>query len=224
MNERNFDVRDTALRSSHCQTVRTRKPSARSSFSTRMSRSRLALIFARQNWAFFFGKRPRRQLCPCQKHPCTKMHHDLRQLVISGHPGRRVGRTRNLTPRECRIRRTAISGAVFRTRTLRITSATRTEGGSQTAGDGDCMTKSLLRSALHIDASCVKGALTSFHAPRSSSPTHVLLHGAAPAHPRVRRPLRLGTLHRSAVTTTLMQYQLPSSDGSDTFYGSPPDK
>lgn len=59
--------------STHSQTLITLHPDARSARVLRRSRRWLRSIFSSQAAALFLGVRFRRQLCPCQKQPSTKI-------------------------------------------------------------------------------------------------------------------------------------------------------
>ena len=73
---------------SHCQIVRTFQPNAFNSFKTVLSLAILPEIFFLQNGRFVEGSFERlHSLCPCQKHPLTKMTFFNFRITISGFPG-----------------------------------------------------------------------------------------------------------------------------------------
>jgi hypothetical protein len=66
------------------------------------------------------GSSPRRQLCPCQKHPWTNTATPNRGKMISGLPGKSRLCKRNRKPDLTNTVRTAFSGRVFLPRTAAI--------------------------------------------------------------------------------------------------------
>src|SRR5690606_36232479 len=79
---------------SHSHTIATRNPKRRNSLHLRASRLRLARSFSDQKSDRVTGTRENAPplvllqfLCPCQKHPLTKMAQLLDRLLMSGEPG-----------------------------------------------------------------------------------------------------------------------------------------
>src|SRR5205823_4502462 len=94
----NFQRRLTAssaLRRLHSQTMRTLYPIFLNSIHLFASRERFATSFLDQKSALVFGTRAfvvlfvfSQFLCPCQKHPFTKIAHREERFATSGDPGR----------------------------------------------------------------------------------------------------------------------------------------
>ena len=73
----------------------------------------LRLSFSCQYSGLLLGNLlPSRQLCRCQKHPCTKITRCRRENTMSGVPGRSFRCSRNRYPIRCSVRRTRSSGLV----------------------------------------------------------------------------------------------------------------
>ena len=114
-------VRSVILLARHPQTVSTVHPPLRRARRTLSSRFLFAAILSDQNFLLVVGSFARRHpLCPCQKHPLTKMATWFSGIVMSGVPG---------NCRSCRLKRmpfcrrnlpTCLSGSVFDPRTRLI--------------------------------------------------------------------------------------------------------
>jgi hypothetical protein len=97
----------------HSQTTRTCQPIRLSNLRLSLSRPLFLSNLARQYSRFECGRFfPLRQLCPCQKHPCTKMALLRLGKTRSGFPGRSGTLSRNLYPHERAIFLTISSGFV----------------------------------------------------------------------------------------------------------------
>jgi hypothetical protein len=98
----------------HPQTVITVQPRLRRARRTRSSRFLLARSFSNQNFLLVDGNLERWQpLCPCQKHPLTRIATLSFGIIISGVPGN--SRTCRRNRIACRRRKlsTSFSGSVF---------------------------------------------------------------------------------------------------------------
>lgn len=92
--------------------VRQDHPSEFSFRLTRRSRALFVCIFVSQKSARVSGRRPFRQVWPCQKQPCTKITFMRDLNTRSGFPGRSLPCSRNRYPRRWATDRTVNSGAV----------------------------------------------------------------------------------------------------------------
>ena len=97
--------------SSHSQMVIERHPISTSFFCSSISRSWFLCIFATQKSLFVWGMM-QHPLCPCQKHPLTKIHVRYFFSTKSGCPGSLGEFSRYRNPRLHNPLRTIISGFV----------------------------------------------------------------------------------------------------------------
>ncbi len=113
-------MRSVASLTVHAQTTSTRQPIAVKLAILATSLARFRSILAVQKSTFDFEGRPRGQLCPCQKQPCTKIANRCRGSTRSGDPGRSRRWSRNRYPAANNRDRTSFSGAVCSWRTAAI--------------------------------------------------------------------------------------------------------
>ena len=102
----------------HSHTTNTVHPRACSRSRFAASRAMLPSSLRFQNSALVEGRRPFRQSCPCQKHPCTKTAVRYLRSARSGAPGRRRTFRRYRKPSRHTALRTCLSASVPRVRTL----------------------------------------------------------------------------------------------------------
>src|SRR5262249_32056734 len=110
------------FRNSHSQMVSVLHPRSLSCWTTRSSRTIFDEIFFSQKSLLVFGRvfPLGHCVCPCQKHPCTKITLFIFRRTISGVPGRHFEFLLTAQPSSLTIDLTILSGSVLQTRTRAI--------------------------------------------------------------------------------------------------------